>query len=54
MRKRNLKTRIAESVVKVAKESASRTVGKSIPLGMHEVNVPSELKEFKMKHAEDR
>lgn len=40
----NIKKYVAEGIRKIAVKKAYRSVGKSLPLGMHEVEVPKCLK----------
>lgn len=51
--KKDIKTLAAKSIVFVAYEVALRTVGKSIPVGFHEVDVPKELKGTKLNGQSD-
>ncbi|MBR1931139.1 MAG: hypothetical protein IJ833_06655 [Lachnospiraceae bacterium] len=44
MSKREFKAQMAEKLVKAAKEFAVHTVGRSIPIGVYEVELPEELK----------
>ena len=41
---RKIKEQMAEVIVETAKDFARKTVGKSIPIGIYEVEVPKELK----------
>lgn len=38
-----MKERIAGKIVSIAEKAAHKTVGKSIPMGMHEIKPPEEL-----------
>lgn len=53
MNKRNIKTDLAQKIVKAATYQAHHTVGRSWPLGTHEVEVPKELQQYTEKHEED-
>ena len=44
MNKRNWKEKLAEVIVNIATEKAVKTVGKSTPIAVYEVEVPAELK----------
>ncbi len=44
------KRRLAQRIAKIATDKAKRSVGKSIPLGAHEVEVPAELKHMAENH----
>jgi len=44
MDKRNWKEKVAEIIVNAATDTAEKTVGRSYPLGIYEVEVPEELK----------
>lgn len=43
MKKREMKNKIAEKIVYVARETAYRTAGKSFPSGVHEIEPPAEI-----------
>ena len=44
MGEKNSKKTVAGKLVKVAKDYAEKTVGKSIPVSVYEVELPEELK----------
>lgn len=47
---KNIKRKISQKIVKAATAQAHNTVGKSFPLGFHEVEVPKELKHLTENH----
>lgn len=50
MKEKGLQKKIAKKIVIMAKNKAFRSVGRSIPLGMHEVEVPIELMKLVTKY----
>lgn len=46
MEKKRLKSKFAEKIVSGAKKRAYQTVGRSWPLGIHEVEIPRRLKKL--------
>lgn len=50
MKMDSFKTKLAQKIVKTATAEAHRTVGRSIPWGVHEVEVPKELKHLTENH----
>lgn len=44
--KKNIEEKLARTVVKTAIKMAEKTVGRSIPSGLHEVEVPDEVKKY--------
>ena len=50
MKKKEMKSKLAEKIVDKARKRAYQTVGRSWPMGVHEVEVPKELKKFVEEH----
>ncbi len=53
MKDKRLKTKIARKLVELAINKAYHSVGKSFPCGVHEVEVPKELRVLMEKHEEN-
>lgn len=54
MKMKNFKEMVAQKIVNTATVEAHRTVGRSIPVGIHEVEVPKELKHLTESHEADK
>lgn len=52
--KKNVKESIAKRISHTAKTVAEKTVGKSLPMGAHEVSVPEELMYLQNRHEADQ
>lgn len=46
--------KVSKTIVKIAKSKAMSSLGRSFPCGMHEVEIPSELREYAKKDEENK